>query len=97
MTKPAPTLDDARRDRVVSVPSALYKAAVTGLRVLPRPVVLAVAAGSGLLVWLLPALASPLLTMLLRGTVLTALYGGTLLLLGLVPEARPLLQKLLKR
>ncbi|PJJ59727.1 oligosaccharide flippase family protein [Hymenobacter chitinivorans] len=61
------------------------------------PVVLAVAAGSGLLVWLVPALPSPLLTMLLRGSLLTGLYGGTLLGLGLVPEAQPLLKKLLRR
>ncbi|UOQ51068.1 lipopolysaccharide biosynthesis protein [Hymenobacter cellulosivorans] len=61
------------------------------------PVVLAVAAGSGLLVWLLPTLPSKLLTMLLRGSVLTGLYGGALLGLGLVPEAQPLLRKLLRK
>ncbi|MCB2379182.1 polysaccharide biosynthesis C-terminal domain-containing protein [Hymenobacter sp. BT635] len=61
------------------------------------PLIMVVAAGAGGLVWLLPALPSKLLTMLLRGTLLTALYGGALLGLGLVPEARPLLQKVLRR
>ncbi|UOQ70359.1 oligosaccharide flippase family protein [Hymenobacter cellulosilyticus] len=61
------------------------------------PVILLVAAGAGLLVWLLPTLPSKFLTMLMRGTVLTVLYGGILLLLGLVPEAQPLLRKLLRR
>lgn len=44
----AAALRDARRGVVVSVPGPLYRAAVTALRVLPRPVVRAAAAGRGL-------------------------------------------------
>ena len=49
--------------------------------------ILAVAALAGAAAWALPALASPLLTLLLRGGVLTLLYGAGILLSGAVPEA----------
>ena len=48
--------------------------------------ILALAGGAGAVAWALPAFASIWLTLLLRGGVLTALYGGGLLLSGWVPE-----------
>ncbi len=63
--------------------------------------VLLVAAGAGAAAWALPALPSPLLTLLLRGGTLTLLYAAGLSLSGAVPELRPLAlaawQKLRKR
>jgi len=56
--------------------------------------VLAVAAVAGVAAWLVPFVHSYLVTMLVRSVVLTGLYGGLLLILGLVPEASPWLRKL---
>ena len=52
--------------------------------------VLLVAAGAGAAAGALPALASPLGTLLLRGGTLTVLYGAGLWLSGAAPELRPL-------
>ena len=48
--------------------------------------VLALAGGAGAVAWALPTLPNIWLTLLLRGGVLTVLYGGGLLLSGWVPE-----------
>jgi O-antigen/teichoic acid export membrane protein len=47
---------------------------------------LLLAAGAGAVAWVLPALPNIWLTLLMRGGVFTALYGGGLLLSGWVPE-----------
>ena len=52
--------------------------------------VLLVAAVAGAAAWAWPSLASPLLTLLLRGGTLTVLYAAGLWLSGAVPELRPL-------
>lgn len=61
------------------------------------PLVLGAAAVAGGLAWLVPFVQSFFVTMVVRSTVLTVAYGALLLLLGLVPEARPLLQRLRKK
>ena len=61
------------------------------------PLILLLAAGAGLAGWLVPALASPLLTMLLRSAVLTLMYGGLVLATGTAPEALELLHSLRQR
>ncbi|QJX48247.1 oligosaccharide flippase family protein [Hymenobacter taeanensis] len=61
------------------------------------PLILGIAAAAGGAAWLLPALSSPFLTMLLRSTVLTILYGGIILLTNSAPEATGVLQKISRR
>ena len=61
------------------------------------PLVLGIAAVAGGAAWLVPALPSPFLTMLLRSVVLTILYGGLILLTNSAPEATGFLQKLSRR
>jgi O-antigen/teichoic acid export membrane protein len=56
--------------------------------------ILALAGGAALVAWALPVPANNWLTLLLRGGVLTALYGTGLLLSGWVPEVSALAQKL---
>ena len=56
--------------------------------------ILALAAGAGAVAWALPTLPNIWLTLLLRGGVLTALYGGGLLLSGWVPEVSAVAKKL---
>ena len=55
---------------------------------------LLLAAGAGAVAWWLPALPNIWLTLLLRGGVFTALYGGGLLLSGWVPEVSAVAKKL---
>ncbi|WP_400191295.1 polysaccharide biosynthesis C-terminal domain-containing protein [Hymenobacter sp. B81] len=59
--------------------------------------VLALATAAGLLAWLVPPVHSPLVTMLLRAAVLTAVYAPLVLATGVAPEARAPLQKFLAR
>ena len=61
------------------------------------PLVLGVAVVAGVAAWAVPFVQSFFLTMLLRSALLTAVYGGLLLALGLAPEVWPLLQKLRQR
>ncbi|UYZ64525.1 lipopolysaccharide biosynthesis protein [Hymenobacter weizhouensis] len=61
------------------------------------PLILLIAATAGFLAWLVPAQASPLLTMLLRSTVLTAVYAGLVLATNAAPEATALLRQLWAR
>ncbi|SDX67640.1 lipopolysaccharide biosynthesis protein [Hymenobacter psychrophilus] len=61
------------------------------------PLILLITTAAGVAGWLVPTLASPLLTMLLRSTVITAVYGGLALATGAAPEAGALLQKLRRR
>jgi O-antigen/teichoic acid export membrane protein len=61
------------------------------------PLTLGIAAVAGGAAWMIPALLSPLLTMLLRSTVLTILYGGLILLTNTAPEVTGFLQKLSRR
>lgn len=56
--------------------------------------ILALAGGAGLVAWALPAPANGWLALLLRGGVLTALYGAGLLATGWVPEVSALGHKL---
>ncbi|RYY19982.1 MAG: hypothetical protein EOO36_04510 [Cytophagaceae bacterium] len=56
--------------------------------------ILALAGGAGAVAWALPALPNSWLTLLLRGGVLTALYGGGLLLSGWVPEVSAVAKRL---
>ncbi|MBT9394482.1 lipopolysaccharide biosynthesis protein [Hymenobacter sp. NST-14] len=55
------------------------------------PLILGIAAVACTAAWLVPAVGSPFLTMLVRSTVLTAVYGGLVLATGSAPEAGPLL------
>ncbi|RSK24746.1 lipopolysaccharide biosynthesis protein [Hymenobacter metallilatus] len=61
------------------------------------PLLLAITAAAGVAGWLVPALGSPFVTMLLRSGVLTAVYGGLVLVSGVAPEAQALLQSLQQR
>ena len=56
--------------------------------------ILGLAGGAGLVAWALPAPANVWLALLLRGGVLTALYGAGLLATGWVPEVSALAHKL---
>lgn len=56
--------------------------------------ILALAGGAGLVAWAIPTPANVWLTLLLRGGVLTALYGLGLLLTGWVPEVSALARKI---
>ncbi len=56
--------------------------------------ILALAGGAGLVAWVIPTPANSWLTLLLRGGVLTALYGLGLLLTGWVPEVSALAKKI---
>jgi O-antigen/teichoic acid export membrane protein len=56
--------------------------------------ILALAAGAGAVAWALPDMPNSWLTLLLRGGVLTVLYGAGLLLSGWVPEVSAVAQKL---
>jgi O-antigen/teichoic acid export membrane protein len=56
--------------------------------------ILALAGGAGAVAWALPDLPNIWLTLLLRGGVLTALYGGGLLATGWVPEVSAVAKKL---
>ena len=49
--------------------------------------ILAVAAGAGFVAWVLPDTGNAFLTLLMRGGVLTVLYGAGILLTGTAPEA----------
>ena len=49
--------------------------------------ILAVAAGAGFVAWVLPDTGNAFLTLLMRGGVLTVLYGAGVLLTGTAPEA----------
>ncbi|MGI4739907.1 MAG: polysaccharide biosynthesis C-terminal domain-containing protein [Janthinobacterium lividum] len=59
--------------------------------------ILLLAGGAGAVAWALPAFANLWLTLLLRGGVLTVLYGVGLLLTGWVPEISALAQKIKQR
>ena len=59
--------------------------------------ILAVAAVAGLVAWALPGTGNAWLTLLLRGGVLTVLYGAGVLLAGTAPEAVALLEKVRRR
>ncbi|MBX0290149.1 polysaccharide biosynthesis C-terminal domain-containing protein [Hymenobacter sp. HSC-4F20] len=61
------------------------------------PLILGIAAVAGVAGWLMPTLSSALLTMLLRSTVLTLVYGGLILLTNSAPEATAFLRKLWER
>jgi len=61
------------------------------------PLILLLAAAAGLAAWLVPFVHSLFVTMLLRSTLLTALYGGLLLLTNAEPQVQEVLQKLLRR
>jgi len=61
------------------------------------PLILLLAAVAGVAAWLVPFVHSLLITMLLRSTLLTALYSGLLLLTNAEPQVRETLQKLLRR
>ncbi|MGI4875705.1 MAG: oligosaccharide flippase family protein [Janthinobacterium lividum] len=56
--------------------------------------ILVLAGGAGAVAWVLPGFPNIWLTLLLRGGVLTALYGTGLLATGLVPEVSALARKL---
>ncbi|QKG56761.1 polysaccharide biosynthesis C-terminal domain-containing protein [Hymenobacter sp. BRD128] len=56
--------------------------------------ILGLAGGAALVAWLLPTLPNSWLTLLLRGGVLTVLYGAGLLLSGWVPEVSALARRL---
>jgi O-antigen/teichoic acid export membrane protein len=56
--------------------------------------ILALASGAAAVAWALPSLANIWLTLVLRGGVLTALYGVGLLVTGWVPEVSALARKL---
>jgi O-antigen/teichoic acid export membrane protein len=58
------------------------------------PLILSIAAAAGAAAWLVPPLSSPFLTMLLRSTVLTVIYGGLILATKSAPEATGLLRKI---
>jgi O-antigen/teichoic acid export membrane protein len=59
--------------------------------------ILAVAAVAGFMAWVLPDTGNAFLTLLMRGGVLTVLYGAGVLLTGTAPEAVALLGKLRRR
>ncbi|GAB3578225.1 oligosaccharide flippase family protein [Hymenobacter daeguensis] len=59
--------------------------------------ILLVAAGAGFVAWVLPDTGNAWLTLLLRGGVLTVLYGAGVLLTGTAPEAMALFGKLRRR
>ncbi|UYZ60589.1 lipopolysaccharide biosynthesis protein [Hymenobacter latericus] len=61
------------------------------------PLLLGIAALAGVAGWLVPTLPSAWLTMLVRSAALTAVYGALVLATRAVPEAMPLLQKILGR
>ncbi|MBO0356612.1 polysaccharide biosynthesis C-terminal domain-containing protein [Hymenobacter sp. BT186] len=61
------------------------------------PLILLLAAVAGGAAWLVPFVHSLLVTMLLRSTLLTVLYGGLLLATNAEPQVRETLQKLLRR
>ncbi|WP_165768311.1 lipopolysaccharide biosynthesis protein [Hymenobacter amundsenii] len=61
------------------------------------PLILAITAAAGAAGYLVPAVGSPMLTMLVRSTVITAVYGGLVLATGTAPEAGALLATLRKR
>ena len=61
------------------------------------PLILLLAAVAGLAAWLVPFVHSLFITMLLRSALLTAVYGGLLLLTNAESQVRETLQKLLKR
>ncbi|WP_133273267.1 lipopolysaccharide biosynthesis protein [Hymenobacter radiodurans] len=61
------------------------------------PLVLAVAAAAGLAAWLVPITHSVFVTMLVRSTMLTSVYGGLLLLTRAVPEVSNLWQQVRRR
>lgn len=61
------------------------------------PLILLLAAVAGLAAWLVPFVHSLFLTMLLRSTLLTVVYGGLLLLTNAEPQVRETLQKLLQQ
>ncbi|AHJ97245.1 lipopolysaccharide biosynthesis protein [Hymenobacter swuensis] len=61
------------------------------------PLILLITAVAGGLAWLVPTLDSPLLTMLLRSTVITAVYSGLILVTGTAPEVITLFRSLKKR
>ncbi|MCK6040342.1 hypothetical protein, partial [Klebsiella quasipneumoniae] len=61
------------------------------------PLVLLLAAAAGLAAWLVPFVHSLLVTMLLRSTLLTAVYGTLLLATNAEPQVREVLHKLLPR
>ncbi|KAA9339457.1 oligosaccharide flippase family protein [Hymenobacter busanensis] len=61
------------------------------------PLLLGIAAVAGLAAWLVPAVESVLVTMLLRSALLTVLYGLLILLTGALPEATALWQQATKR
>jgi O-antigen/teichoic acid export membrane protein len=56
--------------------------------------ILGLAASAGAVAWALPALPNIWLTLLMRGGVLTVLYGSGLVLTGWVPEVSAVVQKL---
>lgn len=59
------------------------------------PLILALAAGAGLVAWLVPMTHNLLVTMLLRSTLLTVVYGGLLLATNAEPQVRLTLAKAL--
>ncbi|AYA36689.1 polysaccharide biosynthesis protein [Hymenobacter oligotrophus] len=61
------------------------------------PLLLGIAAVAGVVAWLVPNFTSVWLTMFVRSAALTAVYGGLALATRAVPEATPLLQKILGR
>ncbi|GAB3295627.1 lipopolysaccharide biosynthesis protein [Hymenobacter tenuis] len=61
------------------------------------PLILGIAAAAGLAGWLIPALGSPFLTMLLRSATLTIVYAALLLVTNSAPEANVFLSKLQAR
>jgi O-antigen/teichoic acid export membrane protein len=61
------------------------------------PLVLGIATAAALAAWLVPLVHSPLITMLVRSVVLTAVYGLLLLLTRAVPEVNNVVQNLASR
>jgi O-antigen/teichoic acid export membrane protein len=58
---------------------------------------LALAAGAGVVAWVLPDMPNIWLTLLMRGGIFTGLYGAGLLLSGWVPEVSAMAEKLTRR